>query len=649
MRLPFSHFNKGSIEKIGGMLKDYIQSNRWESIAIFMGILAFVLSVIGFYQMFEENKLTPRVIDSIYNTFRVFLFDMERPDPDTPLPWSLEIARWIAPFVTSFYAGKAILYLFKNQIALLTLDGGHIIICGAGEKGRTLGIEWLERVKDENHTDFGKKVFFIESDPNCSNIETLQEAGAIVIQGKAQEELILDKLKVDEAEYFITTTDHDTTNMEIISTLLSMDSISKRENKLKCYVHLLHNEFYDFFMAKKFSEKNTKIDIKIFNLFSNSARMLFADRVLGDNVFVTPNDIKDTNKTVKLAILGFGKLAENVLIHSLQLGHFYNETPIEVTVVYDQDKDENANLLDEFSKQYDILNPEYNGSYWSVKFIDDGELSGTNMDFTQIVIAYEDEFESLSNLMKILKRYNSQILDNNIDIAIYSNSFENTANIIQHDKKSDGYSIFNQVRTFGELNKTCSYDMVINQILDKKAKANHEQYETLHDAISQGWATNWEDLSMFLKDSNRYLMEHMPIKKNIVSLLTSSREEPLHKYEAIKSEIKEKFFYPHQDINWDKMGVQNTKYATHLSSEEIEMLGKLEHQRWNAFHILNGWKKLDIADENGEKIKKDVIRKLHPCLVSWEELDKVSKNHNHDYKSDDIETFMRIPSLEKII
>jgi hypothetical protein len=667
MSLPYEHSNKGSLGKLGIMIKDYLESNRWESIAIFMGILAFVLGAYGFFVMFEENKLTARVIDSIYNTFRIFLFDMERPNPDTPLPLSLEIARWIAPFVTSFYAGKAILYIFKNQIALLKLDEGHIIICGAGEKGRTLGTEWLRLVQDENHKDYGKKVFFIEIDQNNPNIESLQELGAIVVHGRAQDEEILKKVKVEKASYFITTTDKDTTNMEIISTLINLDEVKDSDTKPSCYVHLLHNEFYDFFMAKKFykdivdEDGNQKevpvIDLKIFNLYSNSARMLFKDRVLGDNIFKTAEDIKDKTKKVKLAIFGFGKLAENVLIHSLHLGHFYNQNPIEVTVVYDKDMDKNKNLEDEFNKQYDILNSDVNGKYWNVRFVDDGdfvdEVAKDGFNFTQVVIADEDEFESLSNMMKILKRYNDKIIDNNIDIAIYSNSFKNTASIIENDsckqKYKDKNTVFKYVRTFGEINKTCSYEMVIDQKLDEMGEKNHYQYEELHNAKEEGWSKTWEQLDMFLKDSNRYLIEHMPIKKSIITKIIDSRTQQLQSYDDMKNSIKSKYFFEHQPINWDDMGVRGTKYATYLSEEEIVNLGKLEHIRWNAFHLLNGWKKRDIPQNSTTKIKKDAIRKLHPCLVSWEELDIVSKNHNKDYKADDIETVMRIPMLEKIM
>jgi hypothetical protein len=267
------------------------------------------------------------------------------------------------------------------------------------------------------------------------------------------------------------------------------------------------------------------------------------------------------------------------------------------------------------------------------------------MDYKQIIIAYESEFESLSNLMKLIKRYNSVLIDNNVDLAIYSNSFQNTAAILNSEK-----SVFNQVRTFGEINVTCNYDNVISQRLDGMAILNNKHYNELHgyDDKNMTAEQEWQKLNMFLKDSNRYLMEHNEIKRHIIDILIKACKTP-GDYEALKKSIESKYFnYPGMKINWDAMGVKNTPYGTHLSEEEIVTLGKVEHMRWNVFHILNGWKTLPVPENATSKIKKDPIKKAHPCITTWDGLDAVSKNHQHDYKSDDIETIMRVPSFERI-
>jgi len=617
-----------------------------------IAVLGTLLGIWGFIVSYQLNGIDYNIFNSAYSTIRLFAFDLDSPNYPNALVWQVEVSRWMIAFFMFYYIAKGIILIARTKFYLFLLsmsNAKHIIICGAGEKGKTLALDWLKKMKrGEIET---QKIFFIESNIDNPNLEVLQEEGVIVVHGRAQEELILKKLKVEKASHFIATTD-DTSNMEIIATLTKL--LTNKEQKPKCFVHLKHSEFYDFFMAKAFDDDFTRLDVKIFNTYSNSARMLFNDkhnkRILGDNVFDTSEAIKDSKKQVKIAIFGFGKLGENILLHALHLGHFYNGVPIKVTVIYDKDKVENANIEDEFNKQYDILKEQYNGTYWDVEIIDDGDFvdEKREFDYSQIIVAYENEFSALSNLMKLLRRFNDEILTNNVDVSIYSNSFANTANIIEDDKNSDNASVFKKVRTFGKLEDTCSYDMVINQKLDKMAILNNKHYNILHgyDDKNKTALEEWQGLGIFLQDSNRYLMEHNEIKKSIIAKLIDSCQTP-YDYEATKSTIESKYFnYDKMKINWDEMGLREHEYGNKLSVDEIIALGKLEHFRWNAFHILNGWKKLEIPTDAKAGVYKDKVRKLHPCIVSWEELDNVSKNHNHDYKSDDIETIMRIPSLE---
>jgi len=44
---------------------------------------------------------------------------------------------------------------------------------------------------------------------------------------------------------------------------------------------------------------------------------------------------------------------------------------------------------------------------------------------------------------------------------------------------------------------------------------------------------------------------------------------------------------------------------------KYEYMASLEHARWNAERLLEGWK---------YGPKKDITRKLNPCLVPWEKL-----------------------------
>jgi Trk K+ transport system NAD-binding subunit len=636
--------NKRKIKNI----KNFFEKNNLNFGFIVLILITLIINSIGFKIMFEENNLHGNWFYYIYNSIRLFGFDLQTPKLDTPLPWPLEIGCWLAGAVTIWAIGLAISNIFRDKLKLFKKGKNHIIIVGTGNKGKTLGLDWLKKTQDKSHKDYRKLVVFIEKDKNNPNIDILRENGAVVILGDAKDKEVLQKAKIKKANYLVTLTDSDVTNMEIVSTIAIMKNI---KNKISCYINLIHNEFYEFFNIDEFNNKNSELDIKIFNINTNAARILFGDKnhLLGANVFTDAKKIRDKNVKVKIAIFGFRELGESILLHVLQLGHFYNENPIEITVVYDNDKNENANLLDEFIKQYNVgikkgerKNSELE-DYWKIEFIDDGEFINKNIsEYSQIIIAYENEFESLSNLMKLFKKESDKILSNNIDISVYLNTLENVAKIIQKNK------LFKNIRTFGELNKTCNYNIVINEELDKKAILNNKQYNELHgyDDKNKIAEEEWQNLGIFLKDSNRYAIEYNKIRKYMINKLIESSNVN-NDYETLKNSIKEKFYnYEGMKINWDEMDLKNHEYTKRLSEEDIIQLAKVEHKRWNAFHILNGWKKREIPTNAKEKIEKNKDKKLHPCLVSWEELDNVSKNHNHNYKSDDIETIMRIPSLD---
>ena len=51
-----------------------------------------------------------------------------------------------------------------------------------------------------------------------------------------------------------------------------------------------------------------------------------------------------------------------------------------------------------------------------------------------------------------------------------------------------------------------------------------------------------------------------------------------------------------------------------------EQMNELEHIRWCRFHSINHWKY--GSDEKG---KKDVKKRLHPCLIKYSELSAEDK------------------------
>ena len=99
----------------------------------------------------------------------------------------------------------------------------------------------------------------------------------------------------------------------------------------------------------------------------------------------------------------------------------------------------------------------------------------------------------------------------------------------------------------------------------------------------------------------------------------------------------------------------------------LRSLGETEHLRWCAFHYANGYAPMERADfesraaawknsmeegcETAPRPAKDTQRRLHACLIPWDELDELSAAEHRltgrdvDYQQTDINNVLALPKL----
>lgn len=67
--------------------------------------------------------------------------------------------------------------------------------------------------------------------------------------------------------------------------------------------------------------------------------------------------------------------------------------------------------------------------------------------------------------------------------------------------------------------------------------------------------------------------------------------------------------------------VHPLKFIIHEKYPTRDLMAQLEHARWNAERLLDGWK---YGPE------KDVLNKISNCLVPWKELDTDIRKYDYD-------------------
>lgn len=519
-----------------------------------------------------------------------------------------------AAFTAPFSIALLIIFFFFQEVNkwffLSFRAKDHCIIFGLGHMGIALAEDILE-----HHKKTYRKLIIIEPDDNNPNIEFIRLRGVIVLHEDATNPKLLQKIKANRAKSLITLTGSDVSNMEIAIGLAKM-----KASEPKLYVHLEHRENEVLLQSGLFADLN----IKGFNVYDHAAQTLFMRHPIGSNAQTVPG-----NEAVRIAIIGVDTVGISVLYRVLNLGHFYNGKPIEVTL-YDE---EISSKQQQFLKTFPIA-PDC--PYWKVAFEDEAQFYAKKIiPFNQIIFCKRSTQKNFADAMRLVRNRASSLEGS--EVFVYAGTHEKIAGLVDAEKSGALKNLY----IFGVFRQICSHDVIINETLDAMAKLTNARYNDLHGYNEKQLSSEdqWKRLDPFLKESNRMQAEHLLIKLKVINSFLGNPQNR-EDYEAVKKEAQTRWFVHGGEMLWDEIRGAEI-LASHVPIDVLDGLARMEKMRWNAFHILNGWKKLDISAGHRGKVAKDKELKLHPCIVPWDELDKVSINHQHDYKSDDVETVMR--------
>src|SRR5205807_4899776 len=147
--------------------------------------------------------------------------------------------------------------------------------------------------------------------------------------------------------------------------------------------------------------------------------------------------------------------------------------------------------------------------------------------------------------------------------------------------RAKGRAFTQRIEPFGVLSSALAPTLLIRGVNELLARANHQTYLTEQRArgVTQGSSiVPWDELPESLKNSNRRFAD------GIAAAL-----------DAVGCSL----------VPADLTGADSPPAA--FAADEVESLGRLEHERWMADLIRDGWR-----FRAGEK---DPEQKLHPLLI----------------------------------
>jgi len=493
---------------------------------------------------------------------------------------ALEIARWMAPFMSVYMAAIALILIFHERLQLIKLrfKSDHIIVCGLGTIGMLLTRKFLSA---------GKEVAVIEIDEENDYIDECRDNGAAVLVGNATAPYILLQTGIERASHLFSMCGQDNTNAEIALQTRQLLA-GRRKKPMTCVVHIKDPKLCRSIKEREFAaEKNAASRLEFLNLYDQAAKIL----VKSHSPF--PGEGTVPALPPHILIIGAGHMGESLVVELAKKWHDRpdrGDRKIKISLI-DRAAGEKLDLFyirypglpavcDIVPLDMEIGSPAFEAGQYLCD--DNGKC-----DLTAVYICLDEDSPALSTALAL----NHVLRDNDLPIVICLNSRTGLAELIHDDAHG-----LKRLHTFALLDAVLDPEFLLLGTHEILARAIHEEY--LREQLAKGDTpeTNpslvpWDELPETLKDSNRRQAAYLAVKLNRIGCS----------------------IMPMTD--WNALPVQ-------FSDEEIETMAKMEHDDWLEERLQDGW-----VYAPGPK---DSSKKTHPSLVPWEKLPEAEKEKDRE-------------------
>jgi len=547
-------------------------------------LTSLILGTIGYLQ-YAHGEEKVYFTNALYHAVQLFL--LHAPHFGAQVPWTLEIARWLAAASTGFVLYNAALHLLHNERMAFVLKRRekHAVVCGLGRRGMV--------VVEKLHAS-GIKLVVIDKNPEQDVVERLHALRIPLITGDATRKEILQQARIEYAERFFTLCSGDTVNISIA--LEAHKFGNKTKEKRQCYIHINDAELRRTLQANYSESKiETNEELHFIDPYEPEAISLLAEKLPLDHDGIKPNE----EKQVHLVILGFGNMGKALATKAAQLGHFATNQRTNISII-DRDAYTNRSSLlfhhpfmedvvhFEFYEQ-EVLSPSTRQmlDIWSN---DEDVLMSVVICFDNPALVYDTVF----NMLPIFNR-------TNVRVAVRMNEPENL-NFLLKGAKENNYPNLS-IRTF---DIDASYEKIINPLLNQTenfAKDIHKAYvnmiykdyenkpEELNVKINKGELNDWDKLSEDLRESSRQQAVHIFFKLRTCGLEIADSNDP-------------------------------RPAITVFDKNQLDVLAMMEHERWVAERKVNNWK---------YGAETDKLNRINKNITEWENLNEEIKGY--DYKA----------------
>jgi hypothetical protein len=582
--------------------------NRLKWVPIIIGIVAFVCGLVGWRQYDGADGPWWAIwSNALYHTLQLFVLHASH--LDDPVPPVLHAARLLAAFTDISVVGYGLITFFWSEslLTLARLSSGHVVICGLGRLGFRLAQEFRRN---------GTRVLGIDVSDLPERIAAANDAGIAVVVGDASSPTDLQRVAVGRAEHVIAVSDDEQTNVAIAAAVGKLLANPKSRptwlSPLECWIFIADAQLRQTFRREfifPYTGPNFHVNVRGLDLFELATRQILARSPL-DFERIQPTDAT----SVRLVIVGFGPVGQQLALQAAKIGVFANFRKTNVTVVEREDSGRPQSFLDRYPKFTEICDftrvplklerspineidsvsqlgalaaPQGNArELLTFAFCWDTSSGPAISEGEMFQRLQRDDPTNLHLALALAEKVKSSL----VRFLVFQTRETGFGALFPADGR--GKAIGPRMHAFGMLEELCSLETLLQEREDAIAKVLHQNY--YDNQIEEGRRPGskpalfpWEQLAEQFKDSNRQGADHIPVKLRALGYRV------------------------------DRLGSDHTPVPSLEDSDEVELLAKMEHERWRAEWWLKGY---TYAEG-----KRDDRARTHPLLVSWDELDQETR------------------------
>ncbi|GHT44335.1 hypothetical protein AGMMS49965_19770 [Bacteroidia bacterium] len=523
---------------------------------------------------------------------------------------------------------------FGNSVSLFFLVHSPkklCVIAGNGVHQKIL----LENLTQEQK----KNAIIILNENNEEAKKEYRAQGFPVISGKISVEILKKTGLFDKRETaLIAISDADVENLEIARTitehLKTLDENTRAKLSFTARIMYTNIERAEHF---KFSE-TAGGKIQFFNPYEITARSFLFDNPI--TKFIPPEHINTgTAQLIEKfdflhVFIGFGKASRELLKQSIAanqiLGMDYRALVID-SDIHDRQSSFMNHSRGLFSNNNDHISDEYfpmPQEKYHIEFINCNVLSKEMYDTvinrikkaeaSMVIVSLGNVQLNAETAMELRQRcYEQNIAKEKTNIFVRSkiHSPITVEDVLNNDD-------IIEIATFGFEDEILTLDYIINMDMDKLAKCIAGNY-------SGSNANKWEALTNQKREANIYAALSIRIKLNMMGFdmiydETEQDENTLKEFENtydIEKARKLRALNNRFSIERDSAG--------NIANTIRNNLARLEHQRWNAYHLVKGWMpmpKSDITEIAASR--RNERTKQHACITTFEGLEALASMQN---------------------